>query len=179
MCCRVAVSQLTSAFLNMQSTLGHAFWNQCVYINDPDVVFLRYENISLNDKEKILIALVNYLFASQIMHSDDPVHFDAEKEGALTKKIESLYKLFEFEDFGVENRNSTSYFIFSKSKYSSDSKYTGFINLSNESINIERRELISRFREKTENLETVIEYGNRNGEIFTFEPHSISIYERK
>lgn len=169
----------TSAFLNMQSTLGHAFWNQCVYINDPDVVFLRYENISLNDKEKILIALVNYLFASQIMHSDDPVHFDAEKEGALTKKIESLYKLFEFEDFGVENRNSTSYFIFSKSKYSLDSKYTGFINLSNESINIERRELISRFREKTENLETVIEYGNRNGEIFTFEPHSISIYERK
>ena len=163
----------TSAFVNMQSTLGHAFWNQGVYINDPDVVFLRYENISLDDKEKILISMVNYLFASQIMHSDDPVHFDAEKEGEFTKKIESLYKIFENEDFGVENRDSTSYFIFSKSE-----KYTGFINLSDESINIERNELISRFKEKPENLESVIEYGNRNGENFAFEPHSISIYKR-
>lgn len=157
----------------MQSTLGHAFWNQGVYINDPDVVFLRYENISLDDKEKILISMVNYLFASQIMHSDDPVHFDAEKEGEFTKKIESLYKIFENEDFGVENRDSTSYFIFSKGE-----KYTGFINLSDESINIERNELISRFKEKPENLESVIEYGNRNGENFAFEPHSISIYKR-
>lgn len=163
----------TSAFVNMQSTLGHAFWNQGVYINDPDVVFLRYENISLDDKEKILISMVNYLFASQIMHSDDPVHFDAEKEGEFTKKIESLYKIFENEDFGVENRDSTSYFIFSKSE-----KYTGFINLSDESINIERNELISRFKEKPENLESVIEYGNRNGENFAFKPHSISIYKR-
>ncbi|MBQ9622879.1 MAG: alpha-galactosidase, partial [Treponema sp.] len=163
----------TSAFVNMQSTLGHAFWNQGVYINDPDVVFLRYENISLDDKEKILISMVNYLFASQIMHSDDPVHFDAEKEGEFTKKIESLYKIFENEDFGVENRDSTSYFIFSKGE-----KYTGFINLSDESINIERNELISRFKEKPENLESVIEYGNRNGENFAFEPHSISIYKR-
>lgn len=169
----------TSAFANMQSTLGHAFWNQGVYINDPDVVFLRYENISLDDKEKILVALVNYLFASQIMHSDDPVHFDSEKEGAFTRKILGFYKLFENEDFGVENRDSTSYFIFSKSRDSQNPKYTGFINLGEKPINIERTELISRFNDRPENLETVIEYGNRNGEIFTFEPHSISIYEIK
>ena len=164
----------TSAFANMQSTLGHAFWDNGVYINDPDVVFLRYGNISLDDKEKILIALVNYLFASQIMHSDDPVHFDNEKEGAFTKKIESFYKIFENEDFGVENRYSKSYFIFSKNE-----KYTGFINLSDKDIEIDRNELVSRFKEKAENLETVIEYGNRDNERFTFEPHSISIYRKK
>lgn len=163
-----------SAFVNMQDTLGHAFWNHGVFINDPDVVFLRYENISLSDREKILIALVNFFFASQIMHSDDPVHFDSEREGTLTKKIEKLYSLFEDEDFGVENRDSSSFFIFSKNE-----KYTGFINLGNKPLYIERFELISRFSGKTENLETVIEYGNRDGELFTFEPHSISIYERK
>lgn len=163
-----------SAFVNMQDTLGHAFWNQGVFINDPDVVFLRYENITLSDKEKVLIALVNYLFASQIMHSDDPVHFDTEKEGALTKKIEQLYALFEGEDFGVENRNSTSYFIFSK-----DERYTGFINLGDKPVYIERTELVSRFRERPENLESVIEYGERKVDGFVFEPHSISIYERK
>ncbi len=162
-----------SAFVNLQDTLGHAFWDNGVFVNDPDVVFLRYENISLSDKEKVLIALVNYLFASQIMHSDDPVHFDAEKEGEFTKKIESLYALFEKEDFGVENRDSQTYFIFSKNE-----KYTGFINLSDEVIHIERNELVSRFNEKTENLETVIEYGDRTREGFAFEPHSISIYER-
>lgn len=163
-----------SAFVNMQDTLGHAFWNQAIFINDPDVVFLRYENISLNDKEKILIALVNFLFASQIMHSDDPVHFDTEREGALTKKIEGLYSLFENEEFGVENRDSVSYFIFSK-----NGKYTGFINLGDKPVYIDRFELTSRFSEKTENLEAVIEYGQRNAEVFLFESHSISIYERK
>ena len=162
----------TSAFVNMQSTLGHAFWDNGVFVNDGDVVFLRYENISLDDKEKTLIALVNYLFASQIMHSDDPVHFDTEKEGAFTKKIASLYKLFENEDFGVENRNATTYFIFSKNK-----KYVGFINLSDKSIKIERHELLSRFKEKTANLEAVIEYGERTGDGFFFDPHSISIYK--
>ncbi|MBR4598512.1 MAG: alpha-galactosidase, partial [Treponema sp.] len=160
-----------SAFVNMQDTLGHAFWDNGVFVNDGDVVFLRYENISLSDKEKILIALVNFLFSSQIMHSDDPLHFDAEKEGQFTRKVGSLYKLLENEDFGVENRDSTSYFIFSKNE-----KYTGFINLSDKIINIERKELVSRFMEKPENLETVIEYGNRANERFTFEPHSISIY---
>ncbi|WP_294429463.1 glycoside hydrolase family 36 protein [uncultured Treponema sp.] len=163
-----------SAFVNMQDTLGHAFWDNGVYINDPDVVFLRYENISLTDKEKILIALVNYLFASQTMHSDDPVHFDSEKEGAFTKKIEQLYELFEDEDFGVENRNATSYFIFSKNE-----KYTGFINLGDEPVYIERTELVSRFSGKTENLESVVDYGTRMTDGFHFEPHSISIYERK
>lgn len=163
-----------SAFVNMQDTLGHAFWDNGVFINDPDVVFLRYENITLTDKEKILIALVNYLFASQIMHSDDPVHFDAEKEGAFTRKIEALYKIFEDEDFGVENRNAESYFIFSKNQ-----KYIGFINLSDKAIYIERTELVSRFGVRPENLEAVVDYAERMKEGFLFEPHSISIYEAK
>lgn len=163
----------TSAFVNMQSTLGHAFWNQGVFINDPDVVFLRYENISLDDKEKTLIALVNYLFASQIMHSDDPVHFDSDKEGAFTKKILNLYKIFEDEDFGVENRDSCSYFIFSKNE-----KFTGFINLSEMPISIERTEMVSRFKERPENLEAIVNYGERTTDGFIFEPHSISIYRK-
>ncbi|WP_407426442.1 glycoside hydrolase family 36 protein [Treponema sp.] len=164
----------TSAFVNMQSTLGHAFWDNGVFINDPDVVFLRYENISLSDKEKTLVALVNYLFASQIMHSDDPVHFNNEKEGGFTDKITSLYKTFENEDFGVENRDSVTYFIFSKNE-----KYAGFINLSEKPVYIERCELVSRFKERPENLETVVEYAERTNEGFIFEPHSISIYEVK
>ncbi|MBR1536569.1 MAG: alpha-galactosidase [Treponema sp.] len=161
----------TSAFVNLQDTLGHSFWDNGIFVNDPDVVFLRYENISLSDKEKILIALVNFLFASQIMHSDDPVRFDSEKEGRFTQKIETLYRLFEDEDFGVENRNSTSYFIFSKSGL-----YTGFINLGEKAMEITRDELVRRFGKANLNLETVVEYGERKAHSFVFEEHSISIY---
>ena len=166
-----------SAFVNMQDTLGHAFWDNGIFVNDPDVVFLRYENISLNDKEKILIALVNFLFASQIMHSDDPVHFDAEKEGTFTQKINEFFKLFDNEDFGVENRDSVTYFIFSKKRDSEEPKYTGFINLGEKPIYIERIELVSRIGRKVENLEAVVEYGERQNKGFIFEPHSISIYK--
>ena len=169
----------TSAFANMQSTLGHAFWNQGVYINDPDVVFLRYENISLTDKEKILVALVNFLFASQIMHSDDPVHFDSEKEGSFTKKICSLYEQFGEEDFGVENKTSLCYFIFSKNRDSENPKYTGFINLGEKPVYIDRSELVSRFSKRVENLEAVVNYGEKTDEGYIFEPHSISLYEVK
>ncbi|WP_191014569.1 glycoside hydrolase family 36 protein [Treponema zioleckii] len=168
----------TSAFANMQSTLGHSFWDQGVFINDPDVVFLRYTNISLDDKEKMLIALVNYLFASQIMHSDDPVNFNTQNEGYFTSMVETLYEKFEGEEFGHVNKTSTEYFIFNKK-----GTFTGFINLGDEKVRVKKSDL--RLANGTvppeANLSRVVEFGSREieGEIesFVFEPHSISIYE--
>jgi len=121
----------TSAHKNLQSTLGHAFWNESVYINDPDVVFLRNNNINLNGNEKELIAMVNFLFGGQLMHSDDPTLFDEKTEGALTKKITTMYEKFSKEEFGLQNITSETYFIFSKS-----AKYYGAINLSNKRISV-------------------------------------------
>ena len=72
------------------------------------------------------------------------------------------------------NFMSTAYFIFSKNE-----KYTGFVNLGEKPVYIERCELVSRFKERPENLEAVVEYAERTNEGFIFEPHSISVYERK
>ncbi len=157
------------AFANMQSTLGHAFWNQSVYINDPDVVFLRYTNISLSDKEKMLIALVNFLFASQTMHSDDPVKFDYESEGYFTATVQTLYERFDGVEFALVNNDSESYFIYSKG-----GRYSGFINLSDTEKVIKIKDMI--FSDQSERFNRVIEFGRRTGDSYIFESHSLSVY---
>ncbi len=165
------------AFANLQSTLGHSFWHKGIFINDPDVIFLRNTNIALDEKEKILIALVNFLFAGQIMISDDPASLDNENEAALSLKIQSLYSHLSQEDFGLVNRNPQEYFIFSKSRH-----YVGFINLGDKSVKIKK----SWFKTAGSNLDDkdslcpLVEFGNRkfsgSHEVFIFESHSISIY---
>ena len=159
-----------SAFVNMQDTLGHAFWDMSVFVNDPDVVFMRSENISLSEKEKILIALVNFLFANQIMHSDDPSSFDSAKEGRLTETVAALYDCFEDAEFGVENVTSETYIIFSR-----DKKYVGFINLSSKKSFAEKSALEA--YSCGGNFEPIVEFAKSSGNGFLFEPHSISIYE--
>ncbi|MCQ2612989.1 MAG: alpha-galactosidase [Treponemataceae bacterium] len=125
-----------SAHLSMRDTLGHAFWNKAVYLNDPDVVFLRSSNCTLSDTEKELLAMVNFLFGSQIMHSDDPSAFDPEKEGALTKRIVNLYTEFADEEFGNIAAESDVYYIFSRSK-----SFAGVINLSDKEAEVDSKAL--------------------------------------
>ncbi len=125
-----------SAHLSMRDTLGHAFWNRAVYLNDPDVVFLRTANCSLSDTEKELLAMVNFLFGSQIMHSDDPAAFDPEKEGPLTERIVKLYSEFADEEFGNIAAESDVYYIFSRSK-----TFAGVINLSDREVKADSKAL--------------------------------------
>ena len=60
------------AYLNVVDTLGHALWNKTIFLNDPDVIFIRKDNCFLSDNQKFLIASVDGMFGSQLMYSDDP-----------------------------------------------------------------------------------------------------------
>ena len=51
------------AYLNIKDTLGHALWNKTIFLNDPDVVFIREKNCSLTSEEKLLIGKINAIFA--------------------------------------------------------------------------------------------------------------------
>lgn len=175
---RVNFPARPGAFANLQSTLGHSFWDGGIFVNDPDVVFLRYSNITLSDKEKTLIALVNFLFASQIMHSDDPVNF-TDDEKIFTKKIEALFEKFADEEFGLLNKNSKQYFIFSK-----NGKYLGFINLDDKKICVKKSDLIfydknagTLFLPEKSELKSIVNFSSEKEGRFEFEPHSISIFE--
>ena len=160
------------ALPNMQSTLGHAFWDQSVFINDPDVIFLRYANITLTDTEKELVALVNFMFASQLMHSDDPVDFDENTDGKLTKHIYDLYEKLGSEEWGHVNVGRTGYVLFSRS-----GNYTGLINLGDKPLSVSREEL-SRASgiADVSNLNAVVAHATETADSVTAEPHSISIF---
>ena len=102
------------AYLNLKDTLGHALWDGTIFANDPDVIFIRSENCSLTQEEKLLIAKTNSLFGSQFMYSDDPgksgpaehslehqfLEFRekiAGKEFGLTQIQEDIFKIFDKE----------------------------------------------------------------------------------
>ena len=157
-----------SAYVSMKDTLSHAFWNNAVYMNDPDVVFLRNDNCTLTEDEKLSVALVNYLFAAQIMHSDDPVKFNAETDLPLTKKVISLYELFEKEEFGSICLETDIYGIFSKSK-----KYAGIVNLSESDYTFSADTFLKSITENELSFETA------EGTIKCVKPHCICIYETK
>ena len=113
---------------------------------------------------------MNFLFANQIMHSDDPSSFDSAKEGRLTETVAALYDCFEDAEFGVENVTSETYIIFSR-----DKKYVGFINLSSKKSFAEKSALEA--YSCGGNFEPIVEFAKSSGNGFLFEPHSISIYE--
>ena len=114
------------AYLNVKDTLGHAMWNNIIFANDPDVIFVRNENCTLTKKQKILIAFIDQLFGSQLMYSDDPEKSSSEEEVKLAKEIVEFQKKYCDEEFGLKNISEDKYKIFSKS-----GKYTGEIDLAN------------------------------------------------
>lgn len=112
------------AFLNVKDTLGHALWNNTIFMNDPDVIFIRKDNCTLSINQKMLIAAVNSLFGSQLMYSDDPGKA-GETEKKITGEILNFIKKYENEEFGIKQLNDTEYEIFSRNE-----KYIGSIKLS-------------------------------------------------
>lgn len=111
------------AYMNVKDTLGHALWNNTIFMNDPDVIFIRSENCSLTENQKYLIAGINELFGSQLMYSDDPGN-TGEQEKAITKKILDFSEKYKNEEFGITQLSEDEYEIYSKSE-----TYKGYINL--------------------------------------------------
>ena len=119
------------AYLNLKDTLGHAMWNEIIFANDPDVIFIRNKNCSLSENQKKLIAFTNEMFGSQLMYSDDPALSASESEVALAGKIIDFRKKYGNEEFGITNISEDLYKLFSKS-----GKYTGHIDLKTMEVKI-------------------------------------------
>jgi len=157
------------AIVNMKSTLGHSFWNENIYVNDPDVIFLRDTNITLTNTEKELIALVNFLFAGQLMISDDMT----EQPTPLTANITALYNKFAGEKFGLVNITENTICIFSKSK-----TFCGIINLADKPFSLSKNNFLSLcgISENTSLTPEVMHTTVSAQNILTAERHSITIF---
>jgi len=114
-----------SALLSLRETISRSFMNGAVYINDPDVVFLRSANCALNETEKECIALVNFLFAGQIMCSDNFLAL-CEADTRLIKRIQNLYERLEGDEYGATVLEKDVFLLESRS-----GKVSGLINLKN------------------------------------------------
>ena len=113
-----------SALLSLRDTIGRSFMNGTIYINDPDVIFLRSKNCFLSETEKELIALVNYLLAGQILCSDD---FLLLSKGDLSfaMTINELYNELPEDQYGAVGLEKEVFRLESRS-----GGITGIINLS-------------------------------------------------
>ena len=112
-----------SAYISLMDTIGRSFLDGAVYLNDPDVIFLRSRRCGLSETEKELIALVNFLLASQLMISDDPFEM-REEEAAFTRKIARLYDALADDEYGAVRIDREVFRLESRSGAA-----TGLINL--------------------------------------------------
>ena len=103
------------AYLNLKDTLGHALWDNTVFANDPDVIFVRTQNCSLTSEQKLLIAKVNTLFGSQFMYSDDPGKAGL-TEHQLETQINEFRSKYAGQEFGLIQTQEDVYKIFNRSR---------------------------------------------------------------
>jgi len=119
-----------SALLSLRETISRSFMNGTVYINDPDVVFLRTANCALDETEKECIALVNFMFAGQIMCSDNFRTLE-KADFLLIRRIQELYEKLDGDEYGAEALEKDVFLLESRS-----GKISGLINLKNTSCRL-------------------------------------------
>jgi len=74
----------------LQNTIFRSFLNDRWFGNDPDVFLLRDNNIDMNDDQKKSLALINSLFSSVLMTSDDIGVYDKDKNEHLEAVLDNF-----------------------------------------------------------------------------------------
>ncbi|MBL8966401.1 MAG: alpha-galactosidase, partial [Spirochaetaceae bacterium] len=91
-----------AAYTNLLATIGRSLLDGTVFVNDPDVVFCRERGMALGEAEKELVALVDFLLASQIMFSDSAADSREPGAAAFTARTIGLYDALAGLEFGAE-----------------------------------------------------------------------------
>ena len=72
-----------------------------VFCNDPDVLFLRYSNLTFTTEQKVLLATVNHIFGNVLFVSDNAEEYKG-------VDVDTLRKVFAKSDFKVLDANYVS-----------------------------------------------------------------------
>ncbi|MEW6564495.1 MAG: glycoside hydrolase family 36 protein [Spirochaetota bacterium] len=161
-----------AAYVSLHDTIGRAYLDNTLFVNDPDVVFLRTHNCKLTEQEKEVVALANFMLASQIMFSDDPSQL-SEADIALTKRISKLYDELAEDEYGVVRIARDVFHVFSRS-----GAVQALINLSDRNARITQTQAPALF-ESIERGHPLINHTKGLGKTSAvFERHSITIYRK-
>ena len=74
----------------LQNTIFRSFLNDRWFGNDPDVFLLRDNNIGMNVHQKRSLSLINSIFSSVLMTSDDIGAYDVEQQEHLKMVLENF-----------------------------------------------------------------------------------------
>ena len=77
-----------STKVTLCNTIFRRDLNGRAFGNDPDVFLLRDDNIKLSKAQRYALTIINALFGSLLMTSDDPSEYDAEKAAILDKALD-------------------------------------------------------------------------------------------
>ena len=84
-------SERISTKTTLQNTIFRSAMDGKAFLNDPDVILLRDDNIDLSEKQRYALAKINALFGSLLMTSDNPKTYDEQK----SKVLSEAFGLFE------------------------------------------------------------------------------------
>ena len=79
-----------SSKVTLQNTIFRSILNDRWFGNDPDVFLLRDNNVKMNVDQKKSLAVINSLFSSVLMTSDDIGTYDEEKEKQLQGVLDNF-----------------------------------------------------------------------------------------
>ncbi len=122
-----------SAFVSLTDTLNRWILDKTAYFSDPDVGFFRKNKIKLTNKEKLLVNLIDFLFASQFMISDDCDDID---ENVL-QQVKVWISFFKDKKFFVRRFIEKDIYLAG----SFDGKYYILINLKDKDFKISEKML--------------------------------------
>jgi alpha-galactosidase len=157
-----------AAYTNITDSIGRALLDGGVFVNDPDVVFCRTSRMSLAESEKELGALVGFMFASQLMFSDDTHEFGERAETAFTARVVDLFDALSGGDYGVERIVADRPLRDLYSVFSRDGRLRGIVNLSDKPW-IEPAE-------RWDPAKALVLRAARSGDRLAFEPRSMSLF---
>ena len=85
---RNAHRERISTKTTIKNTIYRSIFNNHLFLNDPDVFLLRDDNISLNEYQKEALLIINALFGSVLMTSDNIKNYDNKKNKLLDKAFD-------------------------------------------------------------------------------------------
>lgn len=74
-----------STKITLQNTINRYYINGLGFNNDPDVYIMRKENVKLNELQKEALIIINFIFGSIYMTSDNIANYDASKKELMQK----------------------------------------------------------------------------------------------
>lgn len=105
-----------SAGHSLKYTMERFFLDRTLYLNDPDVSFFRYgKDILLTTQEKQLVSIINFLFGSQMMISDNLSASPTGEQNELIEWFLEKVELIKHMKMGVQQVEKGIYKLIEKS----------------------------------------------------------------